>query len=329
MDATPLLEIKNLTKTFAVAGAKGKKQLYAVDDVSFSIAADPPTITTLAGESGSGKTTVSRLILGLMRPSGGDILFEGKPLREILRTDRLAYIKRVQAVFQDPYEVYNPFYTVDRLLEMPIRKFRLARSQKEGQALMEQALDAVGLSMDRVLGRYPHQLSGGEAQRVAIARALLPRPHLLIADEPVSMVDMSLRAGILNVLLKLKQDFHMSIVFVTHDLSVAYYLSDKIILLNRGRIVEMGDVQKVVAGPIHPYVQELMRSIPVPNPRHRWPRDTSFGARQESLGKKAGCIYLERCPHPKDRCRDFDPLIVEFEPGHLAACHAEEPATTR
>ncbi len=321
MSSTPLLEARNLTKAFAVGGVIKKRYLYAVDDVSFTIPGDSPTITTLAGESGSGKTTIARLILGLARPSGGDILFEGKPLTAIMAGDRHAYYRRVQAVFQDPYQVYNPFYTVDRFLEMPVRKFKLAHSEGEARKLIDEALEAVGLSGERVHGRYPHQLSGGEAQRVAIARALLPKPRLLIADEPVSMVDMSLRAGILNVLLRLKEEFGMSIVFVTHDLSVAYYLSDRIILLNRGRIVEMGDVEKVVNNPLHPYAQELLHSIPVPNPRHRWARDTEFGAAVESFGRTAGCVFRERCPHPGEECIGAEPHILEAEPDHFVACH--------
>ena len=303
-----------------MGGVIKKRYLYAVDDVSFTVPGDPPTITTLAGESGSGKTTVSRMVLGLMRASGGEIRFEGKPLNEIMAGDRRAYFRRVQAVFQDPYQVYNPFYTIDRFLEMPVRKFGLAHSEQEMRQLVDGALEAVGLSAERVRGRYPHQLSGGEAQRVAIARALLPKPRLLVADEPVSMVDMSLRAGILNVLLKLKEDFGMSIIFVTHDLSVAYYLSDQIILLNRGRVVEMGDVGKVITNPVHPYAQELLRSIPVPNPRHRWGQEAKMGGAPESFGRTTGCVFLERCPSPLPECRGLTPAIIEVEPDHFAAC---------
>lgn len=320
MNSAPLLEVRRLTKRFPIGGVINKRYLYAVDDVSFTVPGEPPTITTLAGESGSGKTTISRMVLGLISPSGGDILFEGRPLAEIMAGDKRAYFRRVQAVFQDPYQVYNPFYTVDRFLEMPIRKFGLARSEEEARRLIDVALEAVGLSAERVRGRYPHQLSGGEAQRLAIARALLPRPRLLVADEPVSMVDMSLRAGILNVLLRLKEDFGMSIVFVTHDLSVAYYLSDQIILLNRGRIVEMGDVSKVIRNPVHPYAQELLRSIPVPNPRHRWRQETRMGSAAESFGRTTGCVFHDRCPNPLPECQGLTPQIVEVEPNHFAAC---------
>jgi peptide/nickel transport system ATP-binding protein len=261
-------------------------------------------------------------MLGLLTPTSGEILYKGRSLVEILRCDRLAYIKEVQAVFQNPYEIYNPFYHVDRLLEMPIKKFRLARSGGEARALIESSLDAVGLTPERVLGKFPHQLSGGEAQRVAIARALLPRPKLLVADEPVSMVDMSLRAGILNVLLGLKRDFGMSIIFVTHDLSVAYYLSDDIIMLKRGRIVERGGVEKVIGNPLHPYVRELMRSIPIPNPKHRWSEKGRPQDPKEPSDRGDGYIHrFEGCPHPREECNLVAPQLIEIEPNHFVACH--------
>jgi len=239
----------------------------------------------------------------------------------MLKRDRLTYIKEVQAVFQDPYEIYNPFYKVDRLLTTPIKKFKLASHGQETHKLIDDALEAVGLTPERVLGKYPHQLSGGEAQRVTIARALLTRPKLLVADEPVSMVDMSLRAGILNVLLDLKEKFGMSILFVTHDLSVAYYLSDNIIMLNRGRIVEMGDVEKVIKTPLHPYVRVLMGSIPLPNPDHRWKEKIELSGLEEQTGVRHGCIFLERCPHAEEKCEGSMPELIEVEPDHLVACH--------
>jgi len=321
-EASPLLEVKNLTKKFPLGGLLRKKYLTAVENVSFQIPGDEPNITTLAGESGSGKTTISRLILGLISPTYGEILYKGRNVQEMLKHDSLTYRKEVQAVFQNPFESFNPFYTVDRLLKIPIKKFKLASSKNDEHILIEEALDAVGLTPERVLGKYPHQLSGGEAQRVTIARALLPKPRLLVADEPVSMVDMSLRAGILNVLLDLKKRYNMSILFVTHDLSVAYYLSDNIIMLNRGRIVEKGDAKRVITNPLHPYVKTLIKSIPVPNPKRRWDEMISLDNLEEQVGERQGCIFFERCPLSIERCKKDIPEMIEVELNHWVACHA-------
>jgi len=321
-EATPLLEVKNLTKKFPLGGLLRKRYLTAVENVSFQIVGDKPNITTLAGESGSGKTTISRLILGLISPTSGEILYKGRNVLEMLKHDSLTYRKEVQAVFQNPFESFNPFYTVDRLLRVPIKKFKLANSKSDEQRLIEEVLDAVGLTSERVIGKYPHQLSGGEAQRVTIARALLPRPSLLVADEPVSMVDMSLRAGILNVLLDLKKKYNMSILFVTHDLSVAYYLSDNIIMLNRGRIVEKGDAKRVITNPIHPYVKTLIKSIPMPNPKRRWRETISLDNLEEKEEARQGCIFFERCPLSMERCRKEIPEMVEVEQNHWVACHS-------
>jgi len=321
-EAPPLLEVKNLTKKFPLGGFFRKKYLTAVENVSFQMPGDKPNITTLAGESGSGKTTISRLILGLISPTYGEIIYKGRDVQEMLKHDILTYRREVQAVFQNPFEVFNPFYTVDRLLKVPIKKFKLASSENDIHKLIEEALDAVGLTPERVLGKYPHQLSGGEAQRVTIARALLPKPSLLIADEPVSMVDMSLRAGILNVLLDLKNKYNMSILFVTHDLSVAYYLSDNIIMLNRGRIVEKGDAKKVITNPLHPYVKTLIKSIPIPNPKRRWNEMISLNNLDEQAEERQGCIFFKRCPLSMEKCKNNIPEMIEVEQNHWVACHA-------
>src|SRR5262249_42509687 len=213
----------------------------------------------------SGKTTLARLLLGFVEPTSGEVMYRGKNLWKMSSKDWLAFRHEVQAIFQDPFAVFNPFYKVDHLLTVPIRKLRLARSRDEERRAMVEALQAVGLRPEETLGRYPHQLSGGQRQRVTIARALLLRPRLIIADEPVSMVDASLRATILESLRKLYQDYGISFLYITHDLTTAYQISRNIIVLYRGSVAEVGEVDRVIKQPKHPYSQLLISSIPEPD----------------------------------------------------------------
>jgi peptide/nickel transport system ATP-binding protein len=229
----------------------------------------------------------------------------------------------VQAVFQDPYEVYNPFYKVDRVLELPIKNFKLASSGEEGRKLITEALDAVNLTAEEVLGKYPHQLSGGQRQRLMIARALLTRPRLIVADEPVSMVDASLRAGILNTMLNLKKAYGISFIFITHDLSVADYFSDDIIVLYRGSNVESGDIKKVLGRPAHPYLQLLVSSIPLPDPERRWKTRTMLKAEEitRRRGEGIGCKFYSRCPKALNVCANTRPSSVQIDKDHFVSCH--------
>jgi peptide/nickel transport system ATP-binding protein len=224
-------------------------------------------------------------------------------------------------IFQDPYEVYNPFYKIDHVLEMPIRKFRLASSRPAARALIEEALNGVGLRPDETLGRYPHQLSGGQRQRVMIARALLTRPRLIIADEPVSMVDASLRATILESLRELKRQFGISLIYITHDLTTAYQISDHIVVLYRGSAVEAGDVEHVVKNPLHPYSQMLLNSIPMPDPEQPWQRDELRGDVPEVRADDVkGCRFADRCPYVMEICPSARPPLFQTEPRRVAAC---------
>jgi len=259
-----------VTKVFG-GGLLNKGNLtVALEDFSLSIEASPPTITAVVGESGSGKTTLARLILGLASPTSGEVLYQGTDLRKLSGAQRREFLRDVQVIFQDPYDAYNPFYKVDHVLAKPIANFHLAKSRSEARELIEEALEAVGLRPADTLGRYPHQLSGGQRQRIMVARALLAKPRLIIADEPVSMVDASLRATILGSLRKLNQDFGISLLYITHDLTTAYQISQNIIVLYGGSVSEAGDVELVVRQPKHPYTQLLIGSIPSPNPRRRW-----------------------------------------------------------
>ncbi len=267
--ASPLLELRNVTKAFG-GGFLQQHQSVALQDFSLVIEGDQPTITAVVGESGSGKTTMARLLLGLETPTSGAVLYKGTDLRRSSQQQWRAFRRDLQAIFQDPFGVYNAFYRVDHVLTTPIAKFRLARSREEGRRLIEQALRAVGLRPEETLGRFPHQLSGGQRQRIMVARTLLLRPKVIIADEPVSMVDASLRVTVLGNLLQLKQEFGISLIYITHDLATAYQISDRIIVLHRGSVVEAGDPEQVVKRPEHPYTKLLISSIPLPDPDRGW-----------------------------------------------------------
>ena len=267
--ASPLLELRDVSKVFG-GGLFRRQPVTALREFSLTIAAQQPTIIAVVGESGSGKTTMARLLLGLETPTDGAVLYNGRDLRQISGRQRREYRRDLQAIFQDPFEVYNSFYKIDHVLTTPIAKFGLASSRAEARALIEQALRAVGLRPEDTLGRYPHQLSGGQRQRTMVARTLLLRPKVIVADEPVSMVDASLRVTVLGNLLQLKQEYGISLIYITHDLATAYQISDRIIVLHRGAVVEAGDPEQVVKHPEHPYTQLLISSIPLPDPDRPW-----------------------------------------------------------
>ncbi len=258
---TALLEIDGVTKRFSIGGVLSGREIRAVDDASFSVAPDGPEIFTIIGESGSGKTTLARMILGLERPSTGTIRFNGQPVTHANRRERLAFMGQVQPVFQNPFEAFNPLKRVERYLASTARQFLKLRDKAAIDAAMDAALQKVGLSLAELRGRFPHELSGGQLQRVAIARALIPNPALLIADEPVSMVDASLRMSIVNLLRHLRDDMGVSVIYITHDLATAYYISDRLIIMQRGKIVEMGPARPILDAPQHPYSQLLKASV--------------------------------------------------------------------
>jgi ABC-type oligopeptide transport system ATPase subunit len=263
---TALLEARRVTKIFSSGATIGRKArvTVALDGANFLIRRDSPAIISIAGESGSGKTTLSRLLMGLTLPTAGQIYYQGKELREMDRQEWRAFREKVQAIFQDPFEVYNPFYKVDHVLMMPIKSFRPGMAKAQARDLIERTLESVGLRPEEMLGRYAHQLSGGQRQRIMVARALLLDPSIIIADEPVSMVDASLRATILESLQKAHQERGISLMYITHDLTTAYQVSQSILMLYQGTTVEVGDVDLVIQQPLHPYTQLLMASIPLP-----------------------------------------------------------------
>lgn len=257
-----LLEVRNVSKRFTMGGLLSRKTVDAVQDASLSLSVETPEIFTIIGESGSGKTTLARMILGLELPSAGEISFMGKTVsHKVGRQERLDFMTKVQPVFQNPFEAFNPLKRIDRYLESTAKRFLQLNHRDELDGAMDGALQKVGLSLAEVKGRYPHEMSGGQLQRAAIARALIPNPPLLVADEPVSMVDASLRMSIVNLLKSLRDDLGVSVIYITHDLATAYYISNRLIIMQRGRIVEMGDARTVLDNPEHPYSRLLKASV--------------------------------------------------------------------
>jgi oligopeptide/dipeptide ABC transporter ATP-binding protein len=317
----PLLEVSGVTKVYA-SGVVRKRATVALEDFSLTQPSEPAAITTIAGESGSGKTTLARLVLGFLSPSSGHLLYKGKDIAGMSKREWLDYRREVQAIFQDPYAVYNPFYKVDHVFRVVIAKFHLARGRHETEKLMAQSLEVVGLRPDEVLGKYPHQLSGGQGQRVMLARAFLLRPRLMVADEPVSMLDASLRAMVLDIITKLKTDLGISFLYITHDLSTAYQISDDIHILYRGSVAEWGKAATVIQSPKHPYTQLLVESIPVPNPRRKWTEQVELRPEQELAAAEAlGCKFADRCPHVMAVCHQARPPLLAVAEGQHAACY--------
>jgi len=317
MTTTPLMELRGVTKLFG-GGANKKDVTVALDDMSFAIEADFPHIITIAGESGSGKTTMMMLMLGFYEPTMGNVLYNGKNISKLSNEETMDFRRNIQAVFQDPFAVYNPFYKVDNLLSIPIKNFRLARSKDESYELMSSALRRVGLRPEETLGRFPHQLSGGQRQRIAVARALILKPKLLVADEPVSMVDASLRATILKQIRELNSELRIPVMYITHDLTTAYHVSDYIIVLYHGSVMEAGDVESIIRSPKHPYTQLLVNSIPWPDPNQLW--GEAAEAVRGRASTEVGCKFASRCTKAFDQCLKARPPLYKVRDGLAASC---------
>ena len=316
--ADPLLRADGISKTF-VSGTFRKHYTQALDTVSFSVPESPPTITAIAGESGSGKTTLARTVLGLVEPTSGEVVYRGNDVANMTRGQRAQFRREVQVVFQDPFESYNPFYKVDHVLRTPIRRYKLASSRSEAEDIVIEALRTVGLRPEETLGRHPHQLSGGQRQRVMVARAVMLKPKIIVADEPVSMVDASLRATILETLRTMNRELGISILYITHDLTTAYQIAENIIVLYKGRVAEAGSVDSVINDPKHPYTQLLVSSIPQPDPDTQWGREQD--SRDEDEIPLTGCNFYDRCPVRSDECTSADPPLYRTAENRITRCY--------
>lgn len=327
--SVPLLEIKNATKIYQVGGGllSKKKEVVALEDFNLTIKDRPATITTIAGESGSGKTTLANLVLGFTSLSKGQIIFQGNDVSNLSSSEIIDYRRNVQAVFQDPFGVYNPFYRIEHVFDQVVKNFKLTSSKTEARERIELGLNAVGLRGEDILRKYPHQLSGGQRQRIMMARAYLIKPKLIVADEPVSMVDASLRAAILDVMLKLRDEENISFLYITHDLSTAYQVGDQIYILYQGSIAEKGLTTKVIDQPQHPYVQLLVDSVPQPDPDDKWDMDIELPDEEiMRAGNARGCRFYPRCPKRWEHCLTAAPPLytIDTEANHEASCYLHE-----
>ncbi len=310
-----LLEINDLTKQYSQGNVIARVTLTAVDHISFYI--KPAEIFTLAGESGCGKTTTAKVIIGFEEATAGAILHNGKlqtPKEKPWITDG------VQAIFQDPFSTFNPMRTVDSYFHETVHNFRLANSKKEAIERIDRTLRLVGLTYPEFAGKYPSEFSGGQLQRISIARALVTDPKLIVADEPVSMVDASLRMSIVNLFKQLRDELGVSILYITHDLATAYYVSDRIAIMFRGNIVEMGTVEQVLMNPKHPYSKLLRDSIPQADPQKRWTSTVTLAELEQEEYLRKGCKFAGRCPDVMDICKGVVPADIKID-DVLVRCH--------
>jgi peptide/nickel transport system ATP-binding protein len=318
-----LLDVQHVTQIFHIGGLIGGSRLVAVNDVSFSLDRARPEIFTLAGESGSGKTTLAHLLLHDLDPMKGQVLFEGRDVSQIRKRKQvMEFMKKVQPVFQNPFETFNPLRRVEDYLYDTAIHFGRAKDHRTAAPIVDEVLRNVGLSLEEVSKRYPHELSGGQIQRMSVARALIPQPDLILADEPVSMVDASLRMAIVNLFRKLRDENKVSVVYITHDLATAYYISDRIAIMLRGNFVESGPVEAVLDRPLHPYTQLLKESLPSPNPSglESWAKHIALGTTDVKEYGRVGCKFAGRCPRVMDICTKADPPDVQAD-GRTVKCY--------
>ena len=323
--APPLLEVAHLTKHYPMRGGvfgRGKGSVHAVDDVSFAIG-EGETLG-LVGESGCGKSTIGKTVLRLIEPTAGTIEWRGQRIDALQGRAMRPYRRELQAVFQDPYASLNPRMRAADIVAEPIRNFEEA-SASEIRDRVVSLFERVGLRPDQ-MPRYPYEFSGGQRQRLGIARALAPRPKLIVCDEPVSALDVSVQAQVINLLGDLQHEFGLSYLFVAHDLAVVEHISHRVAVMYLGRIVELASTRALFAAPQHPYTEALLSAVPVPDPTMARKRIILAGDVPSPIELPTGCRFHTRCPYAFDRCRVEEPLLKEVMPGHFAACHLRDAA---
>ncbi len=319
-----LLRAEGLTKHFKIGNTLSQRTLHAVDDVDLAVG--ERQIVALAGESGSGKSTIARLLAQIYRPTSGHIYFEGKPLSSIRsRADRLRYSGLVPMVFQDPFASINPVFRVSHGVQRSLKLHRPDLSKQQRQDEMLRVFDVVGLAPAAdVIQRYPHELSGGQRQRVGFAQALATRPKLILADEPVSMLDVSIRIGLLNLMAELRDAAGVSILYITHDLASARYVADRLVIMYAAQIAESGPIEEVLAHPKHPYTQLLLSAVPDPRAPLGVSAETDRGEPPKVIDPTPGCRFRGRCPLAMETCQTVTPVLNPVAAGHEVACHVAQ-----
>ncbi|MBQ7486723.1 MAG: ATP-binding cassette domain-containing protein [Clostridia bacterium] len=312
-----LLRVENLTKHFPVAGGK---VVHAVDGVSFTI--QKGKTLGLVGESGCGKSSCARTVIRIYEPTSGRIILDGEDITGLTQKQLLPHRRKMQMIFQDPYASLNARMTVQDIIAEPLRAHRICKSRAEERELVSQMLGRVGLSQEHA-GRYAHEFSGGQRQRVGIARALILQPKLVICDEPISALDVSIQAQVVNMLRTFQEEQGLTYLFIAHDLSMVRYVSDDVGVMYLGQLVEKCEADEVYAHPLHPYTQGLLSSVPIPDPEKARAKESVgiAGDVPSPIAPPQGCRFHTRCPYATDRCREAVPEFREAAPGHFVACH--------
>jgi len=324
-----ILRVEQLVKYFPVEKSfleklltRSRSFVKAVDNVSFSVRRGE--VFTLAGESGCGKSTTGRLIVRLIPPTSGKVFFNNVETTSLGTEDLRVLRRKIQMIFQDPYASLNPRMKIGRAVGHPLEIHGLAKGEEERKKVLD-ILERVGLTPpEQFIDLYPHQISGGQRQRIAMARSIILEPEFIVADEPVSMIDVSLRMTIIDLMLHLQKVLGLTYLFITHDLAIAKYISDRIAIMYLGRIAEMGEKDEIFSNPIHPYTQALLSAIPVPNPERRRKATELKGEVPSAINIPPGCRFRSRCPYGEDGCKNVEPDLVEIKPDHFVACHRTE-----
>lgn len=321
--ADKILEVKNLKKYFPVESKVRvePKSVKAVDDVSFDVYRNE-TIS-IVGESGCGKSTTGRCLIGLNKPTSGEVIYNGKNIVGISDKEQRVLCKDLQMIFQDPYSSLNPRMTIGSILEEPLIIHKICKTKEERMQRVLDMLEKVGMRRDHYY-RYPHEFSGGQRQRIGIARALILEPKLVVCDEPVSALDVSIQSQVLNLLAEVKKEMSITYVFISHNMSVVRYISDRVGVMYLGHLVELAGTEELYNNPLHPYTQALLSTVPEPDPHVKREQIMLKGDIPSPLNPPSGCIFHNRCPYNEPICQDQMPPLVEIKPGHFVACYRHQ-----